>query len=200
MTLVPGANVARPPAPPYRGEGQHALWHFSEDPGIARFAPHVAATSERAEPLVWAADTRHAPLFWFPRDCPRATAWLTPETTGADRDLFFGHTEATRIHVIEGEWLERMRSARLYRYLLPPETFGPDRAVGGYWVSRETVEPLAVEACGDLLALHAEAGIELRVTPSLWPWWAAVIRSTLEFSGSRLRNCTVPEPNWVRPA
>lgn len=27
-------------------------------------------------PLVWAVDTRPAPLFWFPRDCPRGcTFW-----------------------------------------------------------------------------------------------------------------------------
>ena len=29
----------------YRGEGPHALWHFSEDPGIERFVPHVPATN-----------------------------------------------------------------------------------------------------------------------------------------------------------
>jgi len=41
---------------------------------------------------------------------------------------------------------------------------------------------------GDLLAQHAEAGIELRVVPQLRPLWERVIASTLEFSGIRLRN------------
>ncbi len=41
------APDVRDPAPPYRGEGPHALWHASEDPGIAVFEPHVAATSRR---------------------------------------------------------------------------------------------------------------------------------------------------------
>jgi uncharacterized protein DUF6886 len=39
-----------------------------------------------------------------------------------------------------------------------------------------------------LLARHAEAGIELRVTPSIWPFWRRVTASTVEFSGFRLRN------------
>jgi hypothetical protein len=30
--------------------------------------------------------------------------------------------------------------------------------------------------------------VELRVTPTLVPLWGRVIRSTLEFSGTRLRN------------
>jgi hypothetical protein len=46
------------------------VYHFSEDPSIRRFQPHVAATSSHAEPLVWAIDEEHAPLYWFTRDCP----------------------------------------------------------------------------------------------------------------------------------
>jgi len=65
--------VTRAPAPPYRGEGPRALWHVSEDPSITRFAPHRAPTALTDEPLVWAIDTRHLPLYWFPRECPRAT-------------------------------------------------------------------------------------------------------------------------------
>jgi hypothetical protein len=38
------------------------------------------------------------------------------------------------------------------------------------------------------LRRHADAGIELRVTPSIWPFWRRVTRSTVLFSGSRLRN------------
>ena len=38
------------------------------------------------------------------------------------------------------------------------------------------------------LARHAAAGIELRITPSIWPLCDRIVRSTVEFSGSRLRN------------
>jgi uncharacterized protein DUF6886 len=39
-----------------------------------------------------------------------------------------------------------------------------------------------------LLRLPEEAGIQLRVLANLWPFWNAVVESTLGFSGIRLRN------------
>lgn len=184
----PAELLARHPAPAYEGEGPFALWHFSEDPSLAEFQPHVPATSPGEEPLVWAVDTRHAPLFWFPRDCPRGCIWRTPDTTPEDRERFFGHADATRIHVVEAGWLERIRSCRLFGYRLPSETFRPHGKVGGYWVSDTVVVADERTDAGDLLGRHAAAGIELRITPSVWPFWRRVTDSTLGFSGCRLRN------------
>lgn len=183
----------RPPAPPYRGEGPHALWHFSEDPSIEVFRPQRVLVSDDDVEQVWTVDTRHAPLFWFPRDCPRGTAWAGRNTTDADRERFFGHTQSGRIHVVEHAWYEAIRTVRLYAYRLPADTFTPHE-VGGYWVSDATVEPLERTDVGDLVGRHAEAGIELRFTPSIWTWWTEVARSTLDCSGCRLRNCGRPMP------
>ncbi len=177
----------RDPAPPYRGEGEHALWHVSEDPGITVFRPHLAATALENEPLVWAIDTRHLPLYWFPRDCPRGTFWAGQETTGADVERFLGDRLA-RVHAVEPPWDERMRTTALYAYRLPDDGFEPYEPAGGYWVSRETVQPLELQRLGDLLGLHRAAAIELRVVPRLLDLWADVIASTLEYSGMRLRN------------
>ena len=181
----------RAPAPPYRGEGPHALWHVSEDASIARFEPHRAPTALADEPLVWAIDTRHLPLFWFPRDCPRGTFWTGPDTSGEDAERFLAGT-AERVHAAESAWLDRIRDARVVAYRCPDEWFAPHPEVGGYWVSREPVEPLEVVELGDLLARHAEAGIELRIVPSLAPLWDRVVASTLEFSGIRLRHANPP--------
>jgi hypothetical protein len=186
-------SAGRPAAPPYAGEGPHALWHYSEDPSIEVFRPHRAKTAKEDDLWVWAIDTRHAPMFWFPRDCPRGCAWTSDRTSPDDVERFFGQTDARRIHVIEGAWLERVQAARLHAYRLPEDGF-ERHDVGGYWVSSRTVEPLEVVAVGDLLARHAAAGIELRIAPSIWAWWEQVAHSTLEFSGSRLRNCTAPMP------
>jgi hypothetical protein len=82
-------------APPYKGEGPHALWHVSEDPAIERFEPR--------DGRVWAIDTRHLPLYWFPRDCPRATFWAVEETTDDDVDRFLDGDRTRRAHVIEPE-------------------------------------------------------------------------------------------------
>jgi hypothetical protein len=176
----------REPAPPYAGEGPHALWHVSENASIELFEPHVSATAESDEPRVWAIDTRHLPLYWFPRDCPRGTFWATPETTAEDAEALLAG--ATRVHAVEGAWLDRIRSARVVAYRLPEESFEPHREVGGYWLSREPVAPLEVVELGDLLALHTTAEIELRLVANLWPLWDRVASSSLEFSGMRLRN------------
>jgi hypothetical protein len=186
-TDYPEHLLAREPAPPYDGEGAFALWHFSEDPSLGRFRPRRPATNPQAPPLVWAVDTRHAPMFWFPRDCPRGCIWPVSATTPEDRERFFGQSAATRIHVIEADWLARMQKCRLYAYRLPDAPFRPHE-VGGYWVADEPVEAAGQEVVDDLLGQHARAGIELRVTPSIRPFWRRVTNSTVEFSGSRLRN------------
>ena len=181
----------RAPAPPYRGEGPHALWHVSEDTTIRRFEPHRSQTALTEEPLVWAVDTRHLPLFWFPRECPRGTFWADDETTPDDAERFLLGA-ATRVHAIEGAWLERVRAADVVAYRLPEKPFEQHPTVGGYWIAREAVEPLELTELGDLLARHAEAAIELRVVPALAPLWRRVIASTLQFSGCRLRNAAPP--------
>jgi len=193
-TEYPEELLAREPAPPYAGEGPFALWHFSEDPSLGRFRPHVPATNPGAPPLVWAVDTRHAPMFWFPRDCPRGCIWPVSTTTPRDRERFFGQTAATRIHVVEADWLDRVRTCTLYAYRLPAVAFRPHHTVGGYWVADQPVEAVDQVVIDDLPGRHAAARIELRITPSIWPFWRRVTASTVEFSGSRLGNAGVPEP------
>jgi hypothetical protein len=178
--------VNRAPAPPYRGEGPHALWHVSEDPTITRFAPHRAATALTDDALVWAVDTRHLPLYWFPRECPRCTFWAGTRTSDADLARFLGGQRELRVHVIEEGWFERVRETHLCLYRLRAESFTEVPEIAGYWTSRATVEPLELVEVDDLVGRHAAAGIALRTAPNLWPLWDAVVGSTLEFSGIRL--------------
>ena len=187
----PSHLLAREPAPPFVGEGPFALWHFSEDPGLGRLEPHVPPTNPGAPPLVWAVDTRHAPLYWFPRNCPRGAIWRASTTTLDDVARFFGQTSASRIHVMEAAWLEHAVACRLYAYRLPLEPFRPD-ATGGYWVADTTVDAIERVTIDRLLEKHAAAGIELRITPSLEPFWRRVTHSSLEYSGIRLGNAGKP--------
>ena len=164
------------------------LWHVSEDGSIARFEPRADARHDSPEPLVWAIDTEHVPAYWFPRDLPRATFWAVDATTDEDVERFLTGDRTRRVHAIEASWLSSLRDARVFAYRLPSETFEPYDGAAGYFVSREAVEPVGIVELGDLIARHAEAGIELRIVPKLWPLWERVIASTLEFSGIHLRN------------
>ncbi|CAN5145960.1 hypothetical protein BH18CHL2_BH18CHL2_07590 [soil metagenome] len=164
------------------------LWHVSEDAAIERFEPHRSATALTDKLLVWAVDTRHLPLFWFPRDCPRATFWAGPRTAEEDVERFLDGERSQRVHAVESAWLERVRAARLVAYRMPEDPFVAHTEVAGYWLSREPVVPLDRAELRDVLALHAAARIELRVRPALWPLWDRVTASSLEYSGIRLRN------------
>jgi hypothetical protein len=116
-----------------------------------------------------------------------------PHRAAEDRERFFGQSGATRIHVIEAGWLRRLQDCRLYAYRLPAEPFRPHE-VGGYWVAGEPVDAVDQVVVDDLAGQHARAGIELRITPSIWPFWRRVANSTVGFSGSRLRN-SAPHPD-----
>ncbi|GIF66492.1 hypothetical protein Ais01nite_45270 [Asanoa ishikariensis] len=164
------------------------VMHFSEDPTITLFVPHVAATSAETEAYVWAVGHDRAPDYWFPRDTPRAMAWVRPETTPEDRDRIIGAGSGDRVHAVEYGALEQMRAVTLYGYRLPAAPFRPIGAAEHALVATEPVAPLGPpEPVGDLFALHEAAGIQLRVLPNLWPFWDQVVGSTLGFSGIRLR-------------
>ncbi|WP_304178005.1 DUF6886 family protein [Phenylobacterium aquaticum] len=171
-----------------------SLFHFSEDPAIARFDPRpVRVPAERAPgmdwlngPLVWAIEASHQALYLFPRDCPRILAWARAGSTTADIDRWMGPGRPTRVAFVEWAWFDRLKTARLHRYDLPPETF-ESLAEAGMWVSRQAVTPRGVETLDDLPAALGALGVELRLMESLLPLknlWS----SSLHASGIRLRN------------
>jgi hypothetical protein len=163
--------------------------HFSEDPTITRFEPHVAATAQQPEAYVWAVDAERAPDYWFPRQCPRAMAWVTAGTSSEDRLRILGPGGGERAHAIEYSWLSAMRTVRLFAYRFAASSFRSFGEHAHAVVATSPVEPLGPpEPVGDLLALHEDAGIQLRVLPNLWEFVDAAAGSSLGFSGIRLRN------------
>jgi hypothetical protein len=174
--------------------GAARLFHFSEDPSIARFEPRpVRVPAERGPgrewlngPLVWAIDDAHQPLYFFPRECPRILLWRTPATTEEDLASWWRGGEHRMLAHVEAAWLERLRNTTLYRYGFDPDPFESIEDVG-MWVARSAVTPTSVEAITDLPAALAAADVELIVLPNLLPL-KGVWDSTLFASGTRLRN------------
>jgi hypothetical protein len=171
--------------------------HFSEDPTIELFVPHVAPTSRESEPYVWAVDHDRAPDYWFPRQCPRAMAWVRPGSSDVDRDRIVGAGCGDRVHAIEYSWWEAMGTTEVYAYRLPAAAFRPisqDGEEPHAHVATEPVRPLGpAEPVGNLIDCHAAAGVQLRLLDNLWPFWDEVVRTSLGFSGIRLRNAR-PRP------
>ncbi len=131
--------------------------------------------------MVWAIDADHAPLYWFPRDCPRVTAW--PRNI-IEQDHFREAfcTVAERVHAIEFRWLPVLGSTALYRYRFDGASFRQWTEAAGQWVSDVAVEPLEVERLDDLIGCHVAAGIELRAVANLWPLGDLAVAGPRDFS------------------
>lgn len=113
--------------------------HFSEDPTIELFRPRLAKP-DHTTAYVWAVAHDRAPDYWFPRQCPRAMAWVGPSTTSEDRDRIIGADSGTRVHAVEYAWLDAIRSVELYAYRLPAHPFTQHDAA---MVTTTVVRPLA---------------------------------------------------------
>jgi hypothetical protein len=170
------------------------LFHFSDDPAIERFEPRpVRVASARPPgqawlngPLVWAIDDWHAPMYLFPRDCPRILLWPLPASTPEDLERWWAGRTCRMAAFVEQRWLDRLHGARLWRYELPADRF-ESLEDAGMWVSGEAAIPVAVTVIEDLPGALAASDVELNVLPDLLPLREAW-SSTLHASGIRLRN------------
>ena len=99
-------------------------------------------------------------------------------------------------------WLDKLLSTVLYAYRFDKSRIMPYGTPEPHaYVSTATVHPLQPpEQVGPLLEAHAAAGIEPRLFANLWPYWTQVMRSTLGFSGIRLRNAQPEEVTTAAPS
>ena len=153
------------------------LLHFSEDPSIVRFVPHVAATARQPEAYVWTVDALNSPCYWLPRQCPRVCSW--------------GEGVA-RVHAIEETWRGAVETTTLYAYRFAAADFEPFGERPHAHVATHAVVPLGppVEV-SDLVGLHQQHGIELLVLPDLADHLARVRAQGLEFSAIRMGNAGI---------
>lgn len=167
------------------------LYHVSEEPGIAVFEPRLPGDHNPlrpSRPVVWAVEERLLHNYLLPRECPRVTFHARPDSDPDDVRRLMGATAAAYVVAVEGAWLKRIRETTLYLYEFSASVFEILDGGAGYCISYRSVYPLAVHRVDDLLDALVTRGVELRLTPSLWPLRDAVLASTLQFSFIRMRN------------
>ncbi|MGE5702750.1 MAG: DUF6886 family protein [Clostridia bacterium] len=164
------------------------LLHFSEQADIEQFIPRKNHSYPELPPAVWAIDEAHAPLYFFPRDCPRIAFWVLPDTNELEREQYAAATTARMVIATESRWLEQIRRTRLYVYHFEEGPFSCFDQGAGYFIANEPILPVRVEPVGDLLQRLAESNVELRLTPSLFPLQQALLQSSLHVSMIRMRN------------
>lgn len=164
------------------------IYHFSEEPDITYFKPRFSTPEFGA--VVWGVSKAAMYKYLLPRGCPRVTFRADSQTSPRDVQSFFGHSSVRCVVAIESCWLETVRRTQLYRYHLPADTFklALEDERTQYYISDQPVTPLSVVCIDDLLKALIDFGVELRIMPSLWPLYDAVVNSTLAFSIIRMRN------------
>ena len=176
------------------------LFHFSDDPDIPLFVPRESHRTPK--PAVWAIHEPYEYQYLFPRGCPRVTYCANALSRRADIERYLSGGETPAVVAFETAWLERMLSARLYRYELPPDTFIPQDIYEGSaapraLVSYEAVTPVRVEPMENLLGRLGRLGVEARIVPSLWNLRDRILASSLPFSFIRMGNA-LPREEVVR--
>ncbi|MCB9419774.1 MAG: hypothetical protein H6667_08215 [Ardenticatenaceae bacterium] len=136
--------------------------------------------------MVFAINERMMVNFFLPRDCPRVTFYALPESKPEDVERLLG--ESRHVVAIESGWLGRVIHGRIHLYTLPADTFTVWDEGAGYYISRQPVTPPARRTIDNMLLELAHHDVEVRILPSLWPLWDAVVNSSLQYSMIRMRN------------
>lgn len=162
------------------------VYHFSEAGDITRFTPRESPSFPQLDPVVWAIDKKHAPLYYFPRDCPRIAIWKGSATTESDVQRFRLRTGMAI--TIERCWLEKVEHSTIFQYSFPSRGFRLFDENAGYYITEEVVEPTEVIELNSLMMNLVEAGVELRVVDSLKALRQDVLDTSFAFSMIRMRN------------
>lgn len=164
--------------------GVPRLFHVSDEGPFTMMGPRPspAGTPYEGREWVWAVDEAHLPNYLLPRQCPRV-CWAPPRL----RHPLLS-SPAARVVAVEHRWAPRLLGAGLNVHLLQSSGFTLLDATAGYWVSGEVVRVQEARRVEDCFTALAEQGLELRLTPSLWPYVDAVVEAADEFSAIRMRN------------
>ena len=166
------------------------LFHVSEEANIEVFEPRVPVRSDLwgGEGLVWAVNEKCLPNYLTPRDCPRVTWHIGPNTTLDDIDRFISSPSCPHVVAIEHRWFRVFPKTTLYLYEFETDDFREIDRTAGYYVSRFWEKPISVTRIDDLFDALFEAKVELRVVDSLEPLAELIRQTSFDWSMIRMAN------------
>jgi hypothetical protein len=126
--------TVRTPAPPYVGEGPHALWHVSENPSIERVRAARQRDGQQPGAPCLGPSTRGTCRCTGFRGSARAGRSGRPPRRRPTTPSFLAGSD--RVHIVETGWSIECRRPVSTPIALAEESFAPDEEVGGYWLSR----------------------------------------------------------------
>lgn len=166
------------------------LFHISEDPDIRVFEPRTSPSYFEGirGKVVFAVSETVLHTYLLPRDCPRVTFYPTPKTSARDREKFFGNSLADFVIAVEQRWYQAIQQVVLYCYEFPVDNFTLLDQGAGYYISYESVIPIAMQPKSNVLEEFQNRKVELRVLDTLGTLAKEVSESTLQYSLIRMRN------------
>lgn len=166
------------------------LFHISEEPDIKIFHPRPSPQFYESikGDVVFAISDKLLHNYLLPRDCPRVTYYIGPETTKEDKAKFFGDSKAEYIINVEESRKEGIEIIKLYRYEFNPENFVLLDKIAGYYVSYQSEIPIAVTEIINLTDEFSLRNVELRFLSNLQILSKEVSESSLKFSMIRMKN------------
>jgi hypothetical protein len=160
------------------------LFHVSEHGPFATMSPRPSppGTPHEGRELVWAVDETHLPNYLLPRQCPRV-CWAPPDDAAG-----LLSSPAGRVIAVEHGWAPQLLHGGLTVHQLDPDGFVLLDDAAGYWTSDRVAAVRDVHRVENCFTALAAYDVELRLTPSLWPYVDAVVKADCEFSAIRMRN------------
>src|SRR5690625_6632997 len=94
----------------------------------------------------------------------------------------------SHVIAIEQAWFRKCLESKLFLYEFNPSSFRTVDMSAGYYISTQSVKPIAEHEVGDIFDSLFRRGVEVRVLPTLWYLREAIAASSLGYSIIRIRN------------
>lgn len=166
------------------------LFHVSEEADIEVFKPRTPVRDDlnKSVGLVWAIDEARLPNFLTPRNCPRVTYHIGPDTTEENINTYFTTKGVKHCVIIEQQWFEIMKNTTLYLYEFDIKDFELQDNIAGYYISKVEQIPIKTYVVSDLFQALFDRNVELRIVDNLWDISDKIQKTSLNWSMCRMGN------------